>query len=160
MEEKRKYPRTEVDEPAYVSSGGSVMRCVVRNISQEGAAIAHQVYAAYRRASLVHWQHLFERARRYQPIVEEAAAAFNLDPALVMGVAAAESAFQPRRSTDGGRGLFQITAPPAAVPPPRLPVAARMPLVTAPPSTAATTSVIAPWRLFMEPGLRSTAKAP
>ena len=39
MEEKRKYPRTEVDEPAYVSSGGSVMRCVVRNISQEGAAI-------------------------------------------------------------------------------------------------------------------------
>ena len=39
MEEKRKYPRTEIDEPAYVSSGGSVMRCVVRNISQEGAAI-------------------------------------------------------------------------------------------------------------------------
>jgi hypothetical protein len=39
MEEKRKYPRTEVDEPAYVSSGGSVMRCVVRNISREGAAI-------------------------------------------------------------------------------------------------------------------------
>ena len=39
MEEKRKYPRTEVDEPAYVSSSGSVMRCVVRNISREGAAI-------------------------------------------------------------------------------------------------------------------------
>ena len=39
MEEKRKHPRTEVDEPAYVSSGGSVMRCVVRNISREGAAI-------------------------------------------------------------------------------------------------------------------------
>jgi hypothetical protein len=39
MDEKRKYPRTEVDEPAYVSSGGSVMRCVVRNISPEGAAI-------------------------------------------------------------------------------------------------------------------------
>ena len=39
MEEKRKYPRTEIDEPAYVSSGGSVMRCVVRNISREGAAI-------------------------------------------------------------------------------------------------------------------------
>lgn len=39
MEEKRKYPRTEVDESAYVSSGGSVMRCVVRNISREGAAI-------------------------------------------------------------------------------------------------------------------------
>jgi hypothetical protein len=39
MEEKRKYPRTEINEPAYVSSGGSVMSCVVRNISPEGAAI-------------------------------------------------------------------------------------------------------------------------
>jgi len=39
MEEKRKYPRTETEELAYVSSGGSVMRCVVRNISREGAAI-------------------------------------------------------------------------------------------------------------------------
>jgi len=39
MEEKRKHPPTEIDEAAYVSSGGSVMRCVVRNISPEGAAI-------------------------------------------------------------------------------------------------------------------------
>jgi hypothetical protein len=39
MEEKRKYPRTEINEPAYVSSGGSVMPCVVRNIAREGAAI-------------------------------------------------------------------------------------------------------------------------
>ena len=39
MEEKRKHPRTEIDEPAYVSSGGSVMRCVVRNISRRGCAI-------------------------------------------------------------------------------------------------------------------------
>jgi PilZ domain len=39
MEEKRKYPRTEISEPAYVSSGGSVMSCIVRNISAEGAAI-------------------------------------------------------------------------------------------------------------------------
>jgi hypothetical protein len=39
MEEKRKYPRTEIDEPAFVSSGGSVMSCMVRNISAEGAAI-------------------------------------------------------------------------------------------------------------------------
>lgn len=39
MEEKRKYPRTEINEPAYVSSGGSVLSCVVRNISPEGAAI-------------------------------------------------------------------------------------------------------------------------
>jgi hypothetical protein len=39
MEERRKHPRIEVDRPAYVSSGGSVMRCMVRNISAEGAAI-------------------------------------------------------------------------------------------------------------------------
>jgi len=39
MEERRKYPRTETNEPAYVSSGGSVMSCMVRNISPEGAAI-------------------------------------------------------------------------------------------------------------------------
>jgi soluble lytic murein transglycosylase-like protein len=30
-----------------------------------------------------------------------------------MGVGAAESAFRPRRSADGGVGLFQITSPPA-----------------------------------------------
>jgi hypothetical protein len=39
MEEKRKHQRTEINEPAYVSAGGSVMRCVVRNISPDGAAI-------------------------------------------------------------------------------------------------------------------------
>ena len=39
MEERRKHSRTEIDELAYVSSGGSVMSCRVRNISPEGAAI-------------------------------------------------------------------------------------------------------------------------
>lgn len=39
MDEKRKHPRADINEPAYVSSGGSVMSCVVRNISPEGAAI-------------------------------------------------------------------------------------------------------------------------
>ena len=39
MEEKRKHPRIEVNQPAYVSAGGSVMSCVVRNLSAEGAAI-------------------------------------------------------------------------------------------------------------------------
>jgi hypothetical protein len=39
MEEKRKHPRTEINETACVSSGGSVMSCVVRNISADGAAI-------------------------------------------------------------------------------------------------------------------------
>ncbi len=39
MDEKRRHPRTEVNEPGYVSSGGSVMHCVIVNISPEGAAI-------------------------------------------------------------------------------------------------------------------------
>ena len=39
IEEKRKHQRTEINEPAYVSAGGSVMRCMVRNISSDGAAI-------------------------------------------------------------------------------------------------------------------------
>ena len=39
MEEKRKYQRKEVNEPAYISAGGSVMRCTVRNISEQGAAL-------------------------------------------------------------------------------------------------------------------------
>jgi hypothetical protein len=39
MDERRKFPRTEINEPAYVSSGGSVMHCTVLNISPEGCAI-------------------------------------------------------------------------------------------------------------------------
>jgi hypothetical protein len=39
MEEKRKHPRTEINQPGYVSAGGSVMSCMVVNISAEGAAI-------------------------------------------------------------------------------------------------------------------------
>lgn len=39
MEERRKHPRTELNEPAYVSAGGSVMSCVIHNISLDGAAI-------------------------------------------------------------------------------------------------------------------------
>ena len=37
--ERRKHPRSELNELAYISSGGSVMGCVVRNVSTEGAAI-------------------------------------------------------------------------------------------------------------------------
>ena len=39
MDDKRKHPRIDIEELAYVSSGGSVMSCVVRNISPAGAAI-------------------------------------------------------------------------------------------------------------------------
>lgn len=39
MEERRKYQRTEINEPGLISAAGSVMSCVVRNISPDGAAI-------------------------------------------------------------------------------------------------------------------------
>jgi PilZ domain len=38
-DERRKQPRAEVDEAAYVSSGGASTRCRVLKISAEGAAI-------------------------------------------------------------------------------------------------------------------------
>lgn len=75
--------------------------------------VAHQVYAAYRRADLAGLERVLERARVYEPTVLEAAEAFGVDPEVLMGVGAAESSFYPRDSADGGRGLFQITAPPA-----------------------------------------------
>jgi PilZ domain len=37
MEERRKHPRTEINQQGYVSSGGAVMPCLVLNISPEGA---------------------------------------------------------------------------------------------------------------------------
>ena len=80
----------------------------------ERTAIAHQVYAAYRRSDLTGTLRILERARVYEPTVYEAAAAFQVDPEVLMGVGAAESSFNPRDSADGGRGLFQITAPPQA----------------------------------------------
>lgn len=79
----------------------------------ERMAIAHQVFAAYRRADRRALARMLERARPYEPVVHEAAAAFGVDPEVLMGVGATESSFRPRTSADGGRGLFQITAPPA-----------------------------------------------
>jgi soluble lytic murein transglycosylase-like protein len=79
----------------------------------ERMAITHQVFAAYRRADRRALARMLERARPYESVVHEAAAAFGLDPEVLMGVGAAESSFDPRDSTDGGRGVFQITAPPA-----------------------------------------------
>jgi soluble lytic murein transglycosylase-like protein len=78
----------------------------------ERVAIGHQVYAAYRRSDLVQLELVLDRARVYDQTVREAAAAFDVDPEVLMGVGAAESAFYPRDSRDGGRGLFQITVPP------------------------------------------------
>lgn len=79
----------------------------------ERIAIAHQVYATYRRADPAEWRRVLERARAYELAVHEAAVAFDLDAEVLMGVAAAESSFVPRTSKDGGRGLFQLTQVPA-----------------------------------------------
>jgi hypothetical protein len=38
-DERRKHPRAEVDEPAYIFVGGSSTNCRVLNVSAEGAAI-------------------------------------------------------------------------------------------------------------------------
>jgi hypothetical protein len=101
-------------QPAFRAAVHHLQALVGGQAAAERAAIAHQVFAAYRRADLPQLQQMFARSKTYQAPVEEAAGAFGLDPALLMGVAAAESGFRPRRSADGGRGLFQITAPPAA----------------------------------------------
>lgn len=78
----------------------------------ERQAIAHQVYAAYRRSDLDEVRRVLERSRVYEPTVREAAEAFAVDPEVLMGVAATESSFYPRDSGDGGHGLFQLTAAP------------------------------------------------
>ena len=39
IEEKRRHPRTTVEDRALISAEGSVISCIIRNISIEGAAI-------------------------------------------------------------------------------------------------------------------------
>jgi hypothetical protein len=99
--------------PTFHADLASVRTLVGGRAETERMTLAHQVYAAYRRADLAGLGRVLERARVYEPTVLEAAAAFNVDAEVLMGVGAAESAFYPRDSADGGRGLFQITAPPA-----------------------------------------------
>ena len=76
--------------------------------------IRHQIYAAYRRMDLDGQRKILERAEVFAPTIEQAALAFGIDPELMVGIAASESSFYPRDSRDGGKGLFQITAVPAA----------------------------------------------
>jgi soluble lytic murein transglycosylase-like protein len=101
-------------QPAFWTDVHHLQALIGGRAAAERAAIAHQVYAAYRRTDRANQQRMFERSQPYESAVAEAAALFDLDSALLMGVAATESAFRPRRSADGGRGLFQITAPPDA----------------------------------------------
>ena len=77
--------------------------------------LRHQVFAAYRRQDTTQMQTLITRSLPYAAAIEEAARAFSLDPDLLLGVAATESSFLPRASSDGGQGLFQITRVPEIV---------------------------------------------
>ena len=99
--------------PAFRREMGDLQALVGGSAAAERASIAHQVWATYRRTDTAQMLRILERARVYEATVHEAAAAFAVDPEVLMGVGAAESAFYPRDSADGGRGLFQITAPPA-----------------------------------------------
>jgi soluble lytic murein transglycosylase-like protein len=100
--------------PAFRDALASVRRWVGGAAEAQRTEIAHQVYAAYRRADASALLRVLERERVYEATVHEAAVAFAIDPEVLTGLAATESAFNPRDSSDGGRGLFQITAPPGA----------------------------------------------
>ena len=77
--------------------------------------IAHQVYAAYRRYNPSQLQKMINRSQEYRQAIKDAANAFDVDVNLLQGIAATESSFMPRDSSDGGRGLFQITQVPKTV---------------------------------------------
>lgn len=77
--------------------------------------ISHQVYAAYRRHGSTQLQKMVNRAQEYQQAIDDAARSFDIDANLLQGIAATESSFIPRDSSDGGRGLFQITRVPKTV---------------------------------------------
>lgn len=77
--------------------------------------LAHQVYAAYRRMDTVQLSKMINRAGQFSKAIKEAATTYAIDIDLLMGLAAAESSYLPRKSTDGGHGLFQITKAPTSV---------------------------------------------
>ncbi len=78
-------------------------------------ALAHQVYAAYRRLDTAQLAKMIDRAGQISQEIEEAAETYALDIDLLKGLAAAESSYLPRKSTDGGHGFFQITRVPRSV---------------------------------------------
>ncbi|GIW45011.1 MAG: hypothetical protein KatS3mg077_2293 [Candidatus Binatia bacterium] len=87
-------------------------RLLSSRTESERERIAHQVYAAYRRARHEELAQILQRAEPYLGAIEEAAGRFGIPTELLVGVAATESSFLPRTSKDGGRGLFQLTAVP------------------------------------------------
>jgi len=101
-------------QPSFQDEVGNLRALLGGRAEAERRALSHQVFAAYRRTPADTWRRLLEKGAAYEAEVRAAAEAFEVDAEVLMGVAATESAFAPRDSRDGGRGLFQITAPPAA----------------------------------------------
>ncbi|HUI25202.1 MAG TPA: transglycosylase SLT domain-containing protein [Candidatus Kryptonia bacterium] len=103
------------NRPSFEQYLASLRMLVGGPAAAERTAIAHQVYAAYRRADATELQRMLNRLGRFEPVIREAATAFGVDPEVLIGIGAAESSYSPRDSADGGRGLFQITVPPATI---------------------------------------------
>jgi len=94
----------------------SRLRSLVGGAEQAGRdSIAHQVYAAYRRANHEELALILSRVKPYETDIHAAAKRYGVDPEVLVGIGVAESSFLPRDSKDGGRGLFQITAVPKRV---------------------------------------------
>ncbi len=77
--------------------------------------LAHQVYAAYRRLGNGGLEKMIQRSQPFAEDIEDAAKSYNIDKDLLKGLAATESSYMPRKSGDGGHGLFQITQVPKHV---------------------------------------------
>lgn len=94
----------------------SKLRVLVGGTEEAGrVSVAHQVFAAYRRADLTQLQTILARAKPYLPAIGSAARDSGIDEDILVGIAVTESSFVPRESKDGGQGLFQITAVPKSV---------------------------------------------
>src|SRR5438132_11498166 len=78
--------------PAFHAQVASLRTLVGGRAETQRLTLAHQVYAAYRRADLAALAPGLQRPRVYEPTVHEAAAAFSVDVEVLMGVGAAESA--------------------------------------------------------------------
>jgi hypothetical protein len=72
-------------EPLFQAEVASVRLWLGGSAEAHRQGLAHQVYAAYRRADPDALLRVLERARVYEPTVHEAAAAFGVDPEVLMG---------------------------------------------------------------------------
>lgn len=98
-----------IPESKYQKAYGNLRIMIGGKKEADRVTLAHQVYAAYRRHSQKQLHKLAARSDKYSANIYTAAKAFKLDPDLLFGIAAAESSFYPRKSKDGGIGLFQLT---------------------------------------------------